>query len=124
VERAVEPGEVESVLGHYIAAVEQADGAALERILRADACLEATPFSTWFSGRATCVPFLVQQVLGSPGDWRLLPTSANGQPAAVGYHRGAAYGLLVLTVTATGISHVHAFGDPSLAQRLGFAPTL
>ncbi|MFC0438001.1 RNA polymerase subunit sigma-70 [Kutzneria buriramensis] len=124
VERAVEPGQLEPVLGHYIAAVEHADGAALERVLRADACLEATPFSTWFSGRATCVPYLVRQVLGSPGDWRLLPTSANGQPAAVGYHRGAAYGLLVLTVTPTGIARIHAFGDPALVKRFGFPPTL
>jgi RNA polymerase sigma-70 factor (ECF subfamily) len=124
VEQAVEPGQLEPVLRHYIAAVEQADGAALERVLRADACLEATPYSTWFAGRATCVPYLVRQVLGSPGDWRLLPTSANGQPAAVGYHRGAAYGLLVLTVTPTGIARITAFGDPTLVTRFGFPPTL
>jgi RNA polymerase sigma-70 factor (ECF subfamily) len=124
VEQAVEPGQLEPVLRHYIAAVEQADGAALERVLRADACLEATPYSTWFAGRATCVPYLVRQVLGTPGDWRLLPTSANGQPAAVGYHRGAAYGLLVLTVTPTGIARITAFGDPTLVTRFGFPPTL
>jgi RNA polymerase sigma-70 factor (ECF subfamily) len=120
VERAVEPGRLDDVLKHYIAAVEEADGAALERLLRADAMVEATPWRTWFSGRATCVPFLTQQVLGSPGTWRLLPTGANGQPAAVAYHRGQAYGILVLTVTTTGIARINAFGEPELVERFGF----
>lgn len=120
VERAVEPGDLSAVLAQYIAAVEEADGAALEQLLRVDARVEATPWRTWFSGRATCVPYLVQQVLGSPGDWRLLPTSANGQPAAVGYHRGRPYGILVLTVTSTGIATINAFGDPALVKRFGF----
>jgi RNA polymerase sigma-70 factor (ECF subfamily) len=120
VEQPVEPGELGTVLADYIAAVEEADGEALERLLRVDAQVEATPWRTWFSGRATCVPYLVEQVLGSPGDWRLLPTSANGRPAAVGYYRGQAYGLLVLTVTPAGIARVNAFGDPALVERFGF----
>ncbi|MEZ0094534.1 RNA polymerase subunit sigma-70 [Streptacidiphilus sp. EB129] len=124
VEESVEPGELEGVLASYIAAVEEADGSALERLLRADAHVEATPWRTWFSGRATCVPFLMAQVIGAPGDWRLLPTAANGRPAAVGYHRGQAYGVLVLTVTPTGIAAVRAFGDPELVRRFGFPAQL
>jgi RNA polymerase sigma-70 factor (ECF subfamily) len=111
---------LDAVLTHYIDAVEHADGAALERLLRLDAQIEAIPWRTWFSGRATCLPYLVHQVLGSPGDWRLLPTSANGQPAAVGYHRGKAYGILVLSATPTGIARINAFGDPDLVTRFGF----
>lgn len=114
----------DDVLTHYIAAVEEADGAALERLLRFDAQIEATPWRSWFSGRATCVPFLVRQVLGSPGDWKLLPTSANGKPAAVGYFKGGAYGILVLEPTPTGISRVNAFGDPDLVRRFGFPATV
>ncbi|KPI12550.1 RNA polymerase, sigma-24 subunit, RpoE, ECF subfamily [Actinobacteria bacterium OK006] len=120
VEQTVEPGELSAVLAHYIAAVEEADGTALEQLLRVDARVEATPWRTWFSGRATCLPFLVQQVLGSPGTWRLLPTSANGQPAAVAYHGGQAYGILLLTVTPAGIARINAFGDPGLVKRFGF----
>ncbi|MFF7890287.1 RNA polymerase subunit sigma-70 [Streptomyces sp. NPDC020794] len=120
VEEAVEPGELSTVLAHYIAAVEEADGAALEQLLRVDASVEATPWRTWFSGRATCVPYLVQRVLGSPGTWRLLPTSANGRPAAVGYRDGQAYGILLLTVTPAGIATINAFGDPGLVKRFGF----
>jgi agmatinase len=69
------------VLEQYIAAVEEADGAALERLLRVDAKVEATPWRTWFSGRAACVPYLVRQVLGSPGDWRLRPAPVAGSYA-------------------------------------------
>lgn len=120
VEEAVDPGDLSDVLAQYIAAVEEADGAALEQLLRVDARVEATPWRTWFSGRATCVPYLVHRVLGSPGDWRLLPTSANGRPAAVGYHHGRPYGILMLTVTSTGIASINAFGDPALVKRFGF----
>ena len=59
------------------------------QLLCADATLEATPFRTWYAGCKTCVPFLRDWVLGSPGDWRMLPTRANGQPAAVCYVRDA-----------------------------------
>jgi RNA polymerase sigma-70 factor, ECF subfamily len=115
------------LLDQYIAAFENADAAALERLLRHDATLEATPLRTWFAGVATCLPFLVTQILGSPGDWRMLPTQANGQPAAAAYRRGSdgawqAYGVVVLTPTATGIAHIRSFGDPGLLATFGFPP--
>ncbi|GAB3416688.1 sigma-70 family RNA polymerase sigma factor family protein [Flindersiella endophytica] len=121
---AVEPSELTTVLSEYIAAVEEADGPALERLLRVDARVEATPWRTWFSGRATCVPYLTQQVLGRPGDWRLLPTGANGQPAAIGYRHGQAYGILVLSVTKAGIARINSFGDRALVERFGFPASL
>ncbi len=68
-----------ALLDQYIAAFENADAAALERLLVEDAIIEATPLRTWFAGRKTCVPFLRNRLLGSPGDWRMLATSANGQ---------------------------------------------
>ena len=115
------------LLDEYIAAFENADAAALERLLRYDATLEATPFRTWFSGRKTCMPFLRDRVLGSPGDWRMLPTSANGQPAAVCYNRGPngeyqPYGVVVLSVTSEGVRQVRSFGDPRLVTVFGFRP--
>jgi RNA polymerase sigma-70 factor, ECF subfamily len=113
------------LLEGYIAAFENADAAALERLLLHDATLEATPLRTWFAGRTTCVPFLRNHVLGSPGDWRMRPTSANGQPAAVCYNRGAdgeyqPYGAVVLSVTSAGIRQVRSFGDPRLVTVFGF----
>lgn len=70
-------------------------------------------------------------MLGSPGHWRMLPASANGQPAVAAYYRGSdgtyrPYGIVVLTATAEGISRITAFGDPELVAAFGFpaAPRL
>lgn len=65
--------------------------------------------------------------LGSPGDWRMVPVAANGQPAAAAYFRGAdggyqAYGIVVLTVTPTGIARILVFADPGLLARFGLPP--
>ena len=114
-----------ALLDQYIAAFENADAAALERLLTADATLEATPMRTWFAGRKTCVAFLRGQLLGSPGDWRMLATSANGQPAAAAFTRDQdgnyqPYGICVLTVTSAGIRRISSFGDPSLVTVFGF----
>ena len=121
--------EARKFLEQYIAAFQSADALALERLLRRDATLEATPFKTWFAGNETCVSYLRAWVLGSPGDWLMLPTSANGQPAAVAYTRDRrglyqAYGIVVLTVTSAGISQIFSFHDPSLAALYGFPPTV
>ncbi|MEV7626455.1 RNA polymerase subunit sigma-70 [Actinoplanes sp. NPDC089786] len=109
------------ILDRYIAAFENADAAALEELLLRDATLEATPLRTWFAGRGVCVPFLRRHLLGSPGDWRMLPTSANGQPAAAVHRRDQhgdlrAYGICVLTVTGAGIQKITSFGDPALVD--------
>jgi RNA polymerase sigma-70 factor (ECF subfamily) len=113
------------LLDQYIAAFENADAAALERLLTEDVTLEATPLRTWFAGRKTCVPFLRDQLLGSPGDWRMLATSANGQPAAAAYTRDQhgdyqPYGICVLTVAGAGIRRISSFGDPGLVAVFGF----
>ncbi|NMO55463.1 RNA polymerase subunit sigma-70 [Actinoplanes sp. TBRC 11911] len=110
-----------ALLDQYIAAFEKADIAALERLLVADATLEATPSRTWFAGRDVCVPFLRDHLLGEPGDWRMLATSANGQPAAIVYRHDQPYGICVLTVTDAGIRRISSFGDPALLSFFGQA---
>jgi len=117
--------QARALLDQYIAAFENADAAALERLLVHDATLEATPLRTWFAGHNNCVSFLRNYILGAPGDWRMLATSANGQPAAAAYTRdqhGAyqPYGIVVLTVTSAGIRRVSSFGDPGLVTVFGF----
>jgi RNA polymerase sigma-70 factor, ECF subfamily len=121
--------EALAVLDRYIEAFENADATALQQLVCGDATLEATPILNWFAGNDTCIPYLRLRVMGSPGDWRMLPTRANGQPAAVAYTRDAsgtydAYGVVVLTVTARGISQIISFGDPSLLRAFGFPPVL
>ncbi|MEU0540740.1 RNA polymerase subunit sigma-70 [Nocardia sp. NPDC005978] len=113
-----------ALLGAYIAAFEHSDVELLEQVLRTDATLEATPFPDWRAGRENCLHLLRTQVLHIPGAWRLTPTAANGQPAAVLYHRDAnafhAAGIVLLTATPTGISRVCAFHDPDLVAAFDF----
>jgi RNA polymerase sigma-70 factor, ECF subfamily len=71
------------------------------------------------------MPYMARHVLGSPGHWRMLPASANGQPAVAAYTRGSddgylPYGIVVLTASAGGISRITSFGDPGLVTAFGF----
>jgi RNA polymerase sigma-70 factor (ECF subfamily) len=118
-----------ALLDQYIAAFQNADAAALERLLTQDAAIEATPVRTWFAGRKICVPFLRDRLMGSPGAWRMLATSANGQPAAAAWTRDQdgtyrPYGICVLTVTGAGIRRITSFGDPGLVTVFGFRPDM
>ena len=115
-----------ALLDQYIAAFETADAAALERLLRRDAMLELPPSSVWFAGGEAIATAVAG--LGYPGEWRMVPTWANGQPAAAAYRRSAdgayrAYGIVVLTVSPTGIARIVVFGDPGLFGRFGLPPT-
>jgi RNA polymerase sigma-70 factor (ECF subfamily) len=114
-----------ALLEGYLAAFERSDARLLERVLRTDATLEATPFRQWYSGRTRCIRMLGTYVLGAPGDWRMTATTANGQPAAAVYHRDAggvlrSHGIVVLTATASGVSRVVEFHDPALVPAFGF----
>ncbi|WP_410790017.1 RNA polymerase subunit sigma-70 [Kribbella sp. C-35] len=114
-----------ALLDGYIAAFERSDASLLEQVLRADATLEATPFRDWQSGRTMCIHVLDAYVLGTPGDWRMLATTANGEPAAVVYHRDAdgtlrGDGVVVLATTATGVARVVKFHDPALLAVFAF----
>jgi RNA polymerase sigma-70 factor, ECF subfamily len=122
-ERVIEPTEprARELLGQYMAGFERADTTALENALRADAAIEMVGTRTWFSGRVTCLRYLAH-VIGSPGDWRMSPVLANGQPAAVAHYRDSAYGLGVLTVTQAGIARITVFdGGADLAASFGLA---
>jgi RNA polymerase sigma-70 factor (ECF subfamily) len=120
-DQVVEPAgpDQRALLDRYMAAFEAADVAALMRLLREDAEWEMPPLPTWFAGREAIRRFLARQVFGAPRAWRMVATSANGQPAVAAYLRGGdggydAHAIQVLTVTATGIARVVAFLDPSL----------
>ena len=110
---------VRALLDQYATAFQTADVAALTKLLHVDASMEMPPVSLWVAGRDGLVRFLAEYVLGAPGDWRMVPTSANGQPALAAYLRTASgeyhgHGINVLTVRPGGISHIVSFLDPSL----------
>ncbi|MHC1563051.1 RNA polymerase subunit sigma-70 [Actinomycetospora sp. C-140] len=118
-----------ALLDGYVAAFERSDVRLLEQVLRADATLEATPFRDWQSGRGSCLHVLGSFVLGTPGEWRMLPTRANGHPAAAVYRRRPdhvmrADGVVVLVPTAAGVARVVKFADPALVAAFGFPDAL
>jgi RNA polymerase sigma-70 factor (ECF subfamily) len=120
-DRLAEPSEAREreLLDGYMAAFTTADASALvERLLTRDAVLEVSPSAQWFSGKAVCGAVL-QAAVGTPGEWRMVPTRANGQPAAYVWQRGTdgAYhpsGMVVLTVTQAGITRITVFAMPEL----------
>ncbi|MCX4097655.1 RNA polymerase subunit sigma-70 [Nocardia sp. alder85J] len=121
--------QARALLDGYVAAFESADAQLLERVLRADAVLESTPFRGWRAGRVSCIDLLATEVLHAAGDWRLLATTANGQPAAVIYRRDScgtlcASGIVVLGATEAGIARVTAFHEPALVALFGFPAVL
>ena len=127
-DQVAEPTEPEAraLLEGYIAAFENSDAVALERLLRKDAMLELPPSAAWFAGGEA----IAQAVrgLGSPGDWRMIPTRERAAcrrrlPAR---RRGVyrAYAIVVLTVRTAGIARLVVFGDTGLFPAFGFAPVL
>jgi RNA polymerase sigma-70 factor (ECF subfamily) len=127
----VEPREdvQRALLDGFVDAFTRADPDALVDLMRADVELEMPPIPTWFTGRRAVVGFLATRVLRRAGQWRVVPTRANGQPAAVTYKRAGdgryeAHGVEVLTLIGDRIARVTAFNDPSLVPTFGLAPAL
>jgi RNA polymerase sigma-70 factor (ECF subfamily) len=113
-----------ALLDQYAAAFENADVTALMRLLRADAVFEMPPVPTWFVGREQIGRFLAARVLREPGSLRMVPTTANGQPAFASYLRGddgsyRAYALQVLSCTADSVARIVVFRDPGLFPTFG-----
>ena len=117
------------LLDRYMAAFERSDAAEITRLLAEDAVLEMTGTSTWFSGKATCAPFVVAQGIGTPGDWRMVPLEANGQLAAAAYRRGPEqaylpFAIVVLATTRSHLSRITLFTDVALFARFALPAPL
>ncbi|TDO66488.1 RNA polymerase sigma-70 factor (ECF subfamily) [Kribbella sp. VKM Ac-2571] len=129
-EELAEPDQesVRVLLDGYVEAFAAADLSALMELLRADVEFEMPPIATWFTGRQAVAGFLANRVLRRD-QWRLMPSSANGQPAVVIYQRAAdgdyePYGAQVLTLIGSRIARVTAFIDPTLVPAFGFPRVL
>jgi RNA polymerase sigma-70 factor, ECF subfamily len=126
-----EPAEPEAraLLDRFATAIENADASALAALLASDVALEMPPVLTWFTGRRTVVRFIASNFLTAPGRERLVPVTANGQPAFAVYQREPggtyrAHAVQVLTVTVRGIARIVAFADPGLFASFGLPPEL
>jgi RNA polymerase sigma-70 factor, ECF subfamily len=120
-----EPGEprLRDVLERYATAWETADVAALTELLRRDAVMEMPPLLTWFAGRSVIGEFLARVVLPRPGEFRMLPVAANGQPGFAAYVREdgryQAHAIQVLTAGGGRISRIVSFNDAALFPAFG-----
>jgi RNA polymerase sigma-70 factor (ECF subfamily) len=110
--------DIRDLLDGYVDAFTRADAEALVDLLRTDVELEMPPTPTWFTGREAVAGFLAGHVLRMPGQWRLVPTGANGQPGFVVHRRidgrFRPYGVQVLSVTGGRIGRITSFNDPRL----------
>ncbi|NJC73922.1 sigma-70 family RNA polymerase sigma factor [Planosporangium thailandense] len=131
-EEIVEPTEPEQreLLDRYVAAFEAKDIAGIVELFTKDAVWEMPPFTSWYRG-AEAIARLVDTHCPArgPGDMRLVPTRANGQPAFGLYMRGPdgtylPFNLPVLTLGKDGVTHVASFFDVRLFATFGLPDRL
>ncbi|SDI34100.1 RNA polymerase, sigma subunit, ECF family [Actinokineospora alba] len=124
-DKVMEPTDPDqrALVDNYAKAFEDADIPAMMRLLTEDAVFEMPPMPTWFAGRDNVGAFLATR-LRTPGAMRMVPTSANGQPAFAvymrqedgGYH---AHAILVLTLVGKRINRITMFHEPDLFSTFG-----
>jgi RNA polymerase sigma-70 factor (ECF subfamily) len=79
---------VRDIVDRYIGAFEAADVDTLVTLLTDDAVLEMPPVPLWYLGKVDYGRFIARVFAMRGGDWRMIPTSANAQPAVAAYCRG------------------------------------
>jgi RNA polymerase sigma-70 factor, ECF subfamily len=126
---APDSAEAQDLLARYIAAFEAYDIDRLVELFTAEAIWEMPPYVGWYQGPQAIGTLIHQQCPAeSPGDMRLIPLVANGQPAAAMYMRAGEvhlpFQLHVLDVAGDGVSHVVAFLDGSLFAKFGLPSSL
>ena len=118
-----------SVLRRFMDAWEQADVGLLTQLLRQDARMAMPPAPLWFDGRASIAQLFELFPISWQGDFRMVATSANRQPAAAAYlrkHGEATFGLtalLVLRIEAGAIVEIVNFA-PALVHGFDLPPVL
>jgi RNA polymerase sigma-70 factor (ECF subfamily) len=128
----VEPtaADQRALLDRYVTAFEDKDIPAIVELFTKDAIWEMPPFTAWYQGAENIGRLIDTQCpAGGPGDMRLIPTRANGQPAFGLYMRGdddvyRPFNLPVLTLGPSGVTHVACFFDLRLFPTFGLPETL
>jgi RNA polymerase sigma-70 factor (TIGR02960 family) len=116
-----------ALLQGFIDTHERGDTAAAAAMLRDDVRVTMPPLPWLYEGRDAITPMIA--LAGSMGDWRLLPTRANRQPAAASYLRRPgdsvyrAFKLDVLRVEDGAIAEITTFHSDVFAS-FGLAETL
>ena len=119
-----------ALLQGFVDTHERGDAAAAAALLREDVRITMPPHPLCYEGLDAIAP-LLDRAFGPPsmGDWRLVPTRANRQPAAASYLLAPgdtlyrAFKLDVLRVQDGAIAEITTFGSDLFAA-FGLAPTL
>jgi RNA polymerase sigma-70 factor (TIGR02960 family) len=123
---AQRPQAERALVADFVAAWERADVPAIVRLLAQDVRFTMPPLPAWFAGRDDVAGFLTEQVFATP--WRLVPITANAQPAFGCYQaQGEVFRLgaiNVLNLRDGQIGWIAAFVDPQVTARFGLPPTL
>ncbi|MGA9945467.1 MAG: sigma-70 family RNA polymerase sigma factor [Candidatus Cybelea sp.] len=127
-EREVTTVRQRALLDRYVRAWEAKDLDGLVALLKKDAVLSMPPLSEWYQGhdaiRAVCAYYWTAGTLPYSA-FRLIETSANGQPAFALYARSTddskwhAHVIQVLTVEGDSISALTYFVNPDLFRAFG-----
>jgi RNA polymerase sigma-70 factor (ECF subfamily) len=124
-DKVVEPtlAEQRELLEKYVVAFEAKDVAAIVELFTKDAIFDMPPFAVWYRGRENIGRHLADTCPVGPGEMRLIPVTANGQPGfgtywlQDGVHK--AFNLVVLTLSKAGITHSTSFFDHTLFAKFG-----
>jgi RNA polymerase sigma-70 factor, ECF subfamily len=126
---SLDDAELRAIVDGYMRAWEAADVPAIAAMLADDAMLTMPPLAEWYSGRDAVVTFLGRFPL-SGGVRRLVPTRANGQPAAAHYYWDAgaqaflAHAIHVLGLEGDRIRDITIFRTPEALARFGLPERL
>ena len=117
------------VLAGFIDAHRRGDTDAALALIADDVRVTMPPQGYLFDGRAAVAPLIERAHSGADGEWRLVPTAANRQPAAASYLRAPgddvfrAFKLDVLRIADGKVAEVTTFGGDRL-EVFGLPPTL
>jgi len=123
--RSLGDERLQEVVEGFVDAWERADIEALAARLAEDAVFAMPPQPTWYRGRDAIATFLRDRALTGTAGRRVLPTSANGQPAFAHYtwdEDAAAFvphGIVVLTLDGERIGAITIFRTPELFAGFG-----
>lgn len=120
----------QQLLRDYVAAFEAYDLDKIIATLKADAVWEMPPFTDWYVGHDAIHQLIANYCPArGPGDQRMVPVRANGQPALALYMRDVdglhrAFHVQQLDVRDGKVAHVVAYFDTALFERFGLPAVL
>ena len=122
--------ELREIVSRFADAWERHDVDTVVAMLADDARMTMPPQPSWYLGREAIAAFLRRWPLSPEKRFRLVPTSANGQPALAGYiwdERTTSFeaeSILVLTLRDDRIEEITAFRTPEVFPFFGLPDRL